>query len=180
MKAVIDTSSLISLVRYYMPFDGNSKLSSIIQQKIEEKEIIVLDKVVMESTYTAKGIVIDKLDYLTKRKNQVRTDEILPNPKFFNMVENQFSNSLARNKLSSIEFEQKKTEFLDSADVKLILYCLQEIKAGNDVMLVTEETEGSNDQKPFKKLPAICKMLDIKVATLPALLQSYGINVEFK
>jgi hypothetical protein len=46
---------------------------------------------------------------------------------------------------------------------------------------VTEESEVSNDNKLFKKIPAICKELDILTMTLPELLDKYdGINIDFK
>ena len=87
MIVVIDTSSLLSLVRYYLPFDNNNVLFDFIKLKIENEEIIVLDKVFQESLYTAKGIVIEKLDYLKLKKNQVNTTNLLPFPKFFNQLE---------------------------------------------------------------------------------------------
>ncbi|PJC57708.1 MAG: hypothetical protein CO025_11940, partial [Ignavibacteria bacterium CG_4_9_14_0_2_um_filter_37_13] len=51
------------------------------------------------------------------------------------------------------EFESRKKAFLESADSKLLLYCLQhkdEIDSANYV-IVTEETVSSNDNKAFKK-----------------------------
>ena len=36
--------------------------------------------------------------------------------------------------------------------------------------IVTEETEGSNDFKDFKKIPSLCKILNIETITLPKLL----------
>lgn len=49
------------------------------------------------------------------------------------------------------------------------------------VILVTEETEGGNDNKFFKKIPTICKDLGIETMSLPELLKQYDdIDVEFK
>lgn len=62
MTAVIDTSSLISLVRYYLPFDRQNILYDLFQKKIESNQIIVLDKVFDECRYTSQGIVVKKLD----------------------------------------------------------------------------------------------------------------------
>ena len=142
-------------------------------------EIIILDKVVEECKFIAKGIVIEKLQYLSSKKFQVKTDELLPTQRFFNQLENQFINGSIRNKLTPIEFENRKDSFLNSADSKLILYSL---KNKNDILsklfIVTEETEFSNDNKAFKKLPAICKILEIDVLTLPKLLELYeGIDL---
>lgn len=64
---------------------------------------------------------------------------------------------------------------MNSADVKLILYCLNLKKENpfDDIYLVTEETEGSNDNKAFKKIPAICKILELETINLPQLLKKY-------
>ena len=45
MKVVIDTSSLMSLVRYYLPFDKKSILFEAIKTKIANGEILVIDKI---------------------------------------------------------------------------------------------------------------------------------------
>lgn len=49
------------------------------------------------------------------------------------------------------------------------------------MILVTEETESSNDNKLFKKIPAICKELEIETITLPELIAKYdGIDIDFQ
>jgi len=67
--------------------------------------------------------------------------------------------------------------------MKLILFCLN-LKKGNlieEVYLVTEETEESNDSKVFKKIPAICKELGIETLHLPQLLEKFDkIDLVFK
>lgn len=182
MKVVIDTSSLLSLVRYYLPFDKQNILFDFFKSKIENKEFIILDKVFEESKYTSKGIIVEKLDFLSKKKNLIKTDELLPTRKFFNQVDNQFINQSIKNKLDSVEFENRRNAFLNSADVKLLLYGIQSRQNGFEpCSIVTEETETSNDNKSFKKLPAICKMLDLDVFTLPRLLEKVeGVDLVIK
>lgn len=51
MKVVIDTNSLLSLVRYYLPFDKNGVLNDFFKKKIETGEIIIIDLVLQEFTY---------------------------------------------------------------------------------------------------------------------------------
>lgn len=52
---------------------------------------------------------------------------------------------------------------------------------GEQVVLVSEETESSNDNKLFKKIPAICKELEIETMTLPELIAKYeGIDIDFQ
>jgi len=65
--------------------------------------------------------------------------------------------------------------------MKQIILCLNLIKEGERVVLVTEETESSNDNKLFKKIPAICKELEIETMTLPELIAKYdGIDIDFQ
>lgn len=174
MKVVIDTSSLLSLVRYYLPFDKDLVLYNFFKSRVESGEIVILDKVYEECKYTAKGIVIETIIYIENTKNRVKTEDILPTRRFFNQLENQFINGAIRNKLSDVEFENRKDDFLKSADAKILLYSTQN-KGLLDYkpIIVTEETEVSNDNKSFKKLPAICKILELDVLTLPELIIRY-------
>jgi hypothetical protein len=191
MKVVIDTNSLLSLVRYYLPFDKKDVLFKFLKNKIEIGEIIIIDKVFEECTYNSKGIVIEKLSYLKdkeflkKAKSPYKTDSLLaPSPaKFLRQLDNQFVNTVVRKlrKLTDTEFETQKNSFLNDADMKQIILCLNLQKNGEDVVLVTEETENSNDNKLFKKIPAICKEVNIKTLTLPELFEKcYGIDIDFQ
>jgi hypothetical protein len=45
MKVIIDTNSLLSLVRYYLPFDKDKILYNFIKNKVQSGEIIIIDKV---------------------------------------------------------------------------------------------------------------------------------------
>jgi len=174
MKVVIDTSSLLSLVRYYLPFDSDYVLHDFFKSRVESGEIIILDKVFDECKFIAKGIILKALKYIGNKKYRVKTDDILPTKKFFNQLENQFVNGAIRNKLTNVEFENRKNNFLDSADAKILLFCLRNRGLLDDeLFIVTEETEISNDNKSFKKLPAICKILELKVMTLPELIKLY-------
>lgn len=178
MTVLIDTSSLLSLVRYYLPFDKDNYLFDFFQEKIENKEIIVIDKVFEECKFTSKGVVLDKLEYLKAKKNQEKTDLYLPSRKFFNQLENNFINGSAKNKLTSVQFENRKNDYLESADAKLLLYSLAKVK--DNFIIVSEETESSNDNKAFKKLPAICRFLNLGIITLPELIEKYeGIDLTF-
>ena len=193
MKIVIDTSSLLSLVRYYLPFDKNDVLNDFIKDKIHQGEIIIIDKVLEECKYNSKGLVLEKLSYLSDKSFQksakipYKTDTLIaPAPsKFLRQIDNQFVNTIIRKqrKLTDVEYENQKNHFLEEADMKMIILCLNLIKDNNlfnDVILVTEETENSNDNKLFKKIPAICKELNITTMTLPELLEKYDdIVVEF-
>jgi hypothetical protein len=179
MKAVIDTSSLLALVRYYMPFDKDNRLKNLIKGKVENKEIIVLDKVQEESKYVTQGLIIRTLNFLKLEKNIVKTTDLLPYPRFFNIVDEQLCNKKIKKlkNLNGTEYEQQKRQYLVTADGKLILYCLKE-KNQNTLLnekpiLVSEETGTDNDNKLFKKLPECCRILEIEHCSLPTLIEKH-------
>lgn len=192
MKVVIDTSSLLSLVRYYLPFDKNLVLFNFIKGRIAAGEIIILDAVLEECKYVSSGEVLKSLTYLTDKLFikanglPASTKDILPPApkKFYRQLDNQFVIGVIKNNLTPVEYENRKTAFLNSPDMKLILFCLNLRKDNTlfeDTYLVTEETERSNDSKLFKKIPAICKELGIQTLSLPQLLEKYGkIDFAFK
>ncbi len=183
MKVVIDSSSLISLSRYYLPFDRNRKLYDFIKSKIKSGEIVIIDRVLRECSFASKGVVLQSLDFLNDKSflksNKVpkKTDDLIaPAPqKFLRQLDNQFVNRviLQQRKLTDVEYENQKESFLNDADMKQIILCLNYIHEGEETILVTEETEISNDNKLFKKIPAICKQLKIETMTLPELISGY-------
>lgn len=187
MKVIIDTSSLLSLVRYYLPFDQKTKLFDFIKSEFENGNLILIDAVYEECLYTTQGLVIRSLDYLNEKKFKkdfklpIKTKDLLPpsTKKFYNLLNDNFRTPLAR-KLNEAEFEERKKEFLETADARMIILALIKKNEQEEIAIVTEETENGNDSKAFKKIPAICKILDIKVMTLPEILQIYqGIDIEF-
>lgn len=191
MKVVIDTNSLLSLVRYYLPFDKKGVLFQFIKSKIENGDIIIIDKVLEECTYNSKGLVLEKLPYLSEKtflksaKVPYKTDSLLvPNTKqFFHQLNNVFVNNIVKRSqgLSDVEFENRKSAFIESADMKQVILALNLKSKSEKVVLVTEETESSNDNKLFKKIPAICKVLEIETMTLPELIAKYdGIDIDFQ
>ncbi len=193
MKAIIDTSSLLSLVRYYLPFDSHGILFNLIKDKIETGEIIILDAVLQECRFVSKKIVVNHLTYLLDKEFQktfqvpVKTDELIPlaPQKFLNMLKNQFAIPAQLKRLTDAEFEVQKSRFLESADAKMIMHCQHMIKDFSDeeVFIVTEESNSENDLKLFKKIPSICQMLDIPVLSLPELLSKFSeldLGINFK
>ena len=119
MRVVIDTSSFLSLVRYYFPFDKNNKLFDLIKKQIEVHNIIVIDEVLQECEYISGKIITNTLEYLIDKefkktfKIPIRTNALLPPaPKrFYNLVDNNFKTINAK-RLNSAQMEQRKKEFL--------------------------------------------------------------------
>jgi hypothetical protein len=191
MKVVIDTNSLLSLVRYYLPFDKKGVLFQFIKSKIENGDVIIIDKVLEECSYISKGLVLEKLPYLKEEaflkaaKVPYKTDSLLvPNTKqFFHHLNNTFVNQIVKKSknFTEVEFESETTRFIESADMRQVILALNIKNKGEQVVLVTEETESSNDNKLFKKIPAICEVLEIETMTLPELIAKYdGIDINFQ
>ena len=190
MKVVIDTSSLLSLVRYYLPFDKKTILFQVFREKIANGEILVIDKIIDECAYTSKGIVLISLSFLidknfNKTNNlPLNTEFVLPpSPaKFYRQVDSQFVNGVQKNRLTETQYDSVKNDFMNSADMKLILTTSLTLIKDNpteEVFLVTEETEVSNDHKVFKKIPAICSQLDIQTINIQQLVDKFdGISFE--
>jgi hypothetical protein len=176
MRVVIDTSSLLSLVRYYLPFDNEDKLKTLVQRKIETGEMVLLDKVAEECKYVARGIVIEHLPFIAEKEYQVNTTELFPPKAFFNMLDYQFVNrDIIRNvNLTEVEFEARKKAYLDNADAKIILYAFIQKKLGNVITVVSEESFAGNDDKAFKKIPTICSSIELDCITLPSLILKYN------
>jgi Domain of unknown function (DUF4411) len=192
MKVVIDTSSLLSLVRYYLPFDKQKVLFEIIKSKIAIGEILVIDKIIEECKLISKGIVLESFSFLTDKefnkthKLPLNTEFILPPApaKLYRMVDNNFVVPSQKDRLKTeSQYDSLKNDFMNSADMKMILTSLN-LKKENlseEIYLVTEETEQINDNKLFKKIPAICTQLDIQTINIQQLIDKIdGIEVEIK
>ena len=63
--------------------------------------------------------------------------------KFYRQVDNQFVNGIIKNKLTDTQYDVKKNEFMNSADMKLILTGLNLKKDNPDqqIYIVTDITE---------------------------------------
>ncbi len=176
MKLVFDTNSLLALVRYYLPFDGDRIIYNFIKEKINSQEIILIDKVFTECKNLSRGLVFDSLRLEEHRKNIFDTSEILPDKKFFNLLVNNFCDGSIRNRFSEEEFETEKTKFLNLADAKLVIYGYNNLKLKNPerIIIVSEETLISKDNKTFKKIPFMCRELKIKIMTLPEVVPLFS------
>lgn len=174
MKAVIDTCSLVSLMRYYLPFDKEGKLKNFIKEQISCKNILVLDEVKNECHYQSKGQVLEALLFLRDAKYLTKTSSLSANSKFHELIENNFVYGRERNKLDAAEFQSAKDAFTKSADLLLVLYAYNNKKV-DDVIVITEETSFENDGKAFKKIPELCRIANVTAMTLPEFFKQFTI-----
>ena len=174
MEYIIDTSTWISLIRYYKPFDVGSVIYDFFKRKIENNEFVVLAEVSKECGYLSGGLVVKELDYINDKNFITKTSSILPTKKFYNLLENQFCNAFERRQLEDYEVESLTERFIKSADAKIIMTTIAKKKVlSKEVVVVTEETTTSNDKKLFKKIPAMCSALDIECLKLPELIKRF-------
>lgn len=174
MKAVIDTSSLISFVRYYLPFDKDDKLKMFLETQILSKNIIVLDKVETECERQGKGQVVTALPFIKQAKYKTSTASLIAPKRFHYLIDNNFINGSEKNRLDEAEYQVVRDNYLQSADCAMILYAYNN-KAREDVVIITEETGFNNDGKAFKKIPENCKAIGIITQTLPEFFKTNGI-----
>jgi hypothetical protein len=185
MNVIIDTSSLLAFVKYYLPFDKGSVLKNLLKDKFESGELIIIDKVYYEIKGIAKGIIVEELEFLSNKSKHIKTESIFPNSKFFSMLEDNFCNKTIRKakNISDVEFEQAKKQYLEDADAKMILYALEHLSDIEFIkpIIVTEETKYGNDGKLFKKIPDICEISGIPCCNLQTILKDYfKVDITFK
>ena len=180
MTAIIDTSSLLSFVRYYLPFDSKGVLRGFLVDQVRQGAIVILDAVWEECQYVAKGIVAQELPELQEFVKD--TSSLFPSSqrKLSNLLDGNFCNGIEKKMLTEEEFASYKQEFMKSADYKIIVTCMQHPTMFDaDRCVITEETAIGNDGKVFKKLPAIMKILDIPVFTVSQFFRNNGIEAEW-
>jgi hypothetical protein len=168
------------MARYYLPFDSQGRIHTHVKASLESGRIVLIDAVLDECKVVARKIVVEKLDFLADKdflktnSVPVKTKDIIPAApaKFYNMVDNNFTTPARRN-LTDIQFEMHKKEFLASADARMVMFAYNYKHENSDsgiCCIVTEETGQANDNKAFKKLPAICDQLGIPTMALPEYL----------
>ncbi|MBN2395638.1 MAG: DUF4411 family protein [Candidatus Atribacteria bacterium] len=173
MEYIIDTSTWVSLIRYYKLFDTSSIIYDFFKRKIENKVFVLINEVSIECSYVSNGFVAKELDFVKDKKFITKTVDILPSKKFYNLLENQFCNAFQRRNLQDFEIENLTESFIKSADAKIIMTAIAEKKQGQEIIVVTEETITNNDNKLFKKITAMCSALDIKCVRLPELIKMF-------
>lgn len=184
MRTLVDTSSLVSLARYYHPFDSTEALSDFLNSEIASGNIIVLDKIIEEVQYVSGGMAVEAFSCLKDKKRVVSTKDIIPKQKFFNMLDNSFvDNSIKRLKFRDDEegYNNARDSFLKSADCALVVYAMNNSSELAPIQILTEESATQNDGKLFKKIPFICKELGIRTLTSVEFLkelESIKVNVE--
>lgn len=180
MTTIIDTSSLLSFVRYYLPFDSKGVLRDFIVEQVRQGSVVVLDTVWEECRYVAQGKVVQELPELLEYVED--STSLLPpsQQKMSNMLDENFCQRIIKNKLSEEEYWLQKQGFMKSADYKIIVKSMQPKDMFDEgCCVLTEETPASNDNKVFKKLPSILKSINIPVVNISQFFRNNGIDAEW-
>ena len=142
MRTIVDTSSLVRMAQSYQPFDSTDALGTFLKKEMENGSLILLDKVVGEIRNVSQGIAYDTFKCLQDKKFVCSTAGLVPSQKFYNMLDNNF-----------VDRAYKKIKLQGDEDAYQ-----------NDlepIHILTEESLNQNDGKLFKKIPLICKILNI-------------------
>lgn len=180
MKYIIDTSTWVSLVRYYKPFDNSSIIYDFFKQKIENDDFLLLNEVSLECSFVSKSLVTKELDFVLYKTLITKTSDLLPSKKFYNLLENQFCNSFAKRQLEDYEIEQLTEDFVKSADAKIVMKALAAKSIDNNITIVTEETTSNNDNKLFKKIPIMCSLINVDCINLPQLIIKFDNEISIR
>lgn len=164
-KYLFDTSSLISLVQYYLPFDIDRRLRNFLSKGFEKKEFILLAVVKDECKNVRQGLVFK--EFIKDSIKATPFDEVITE-KLHREIDNNFIASMAKKKqLDEQQYNSQKQEFIKSADFQLIHYAMLK----KQCTIITEESLTSNDNKLFKKIPKIAQQKSIKYLNLAEFIQ---------
>jgi len=153
---IIDTCSIRNFLDYYgFRREGVEVFSGIVNffvKKIEDGEIILIDKVWGELPTWAKSKIGHDLQKLTIDTSFLFNEvEILVANKIIDERKQRYLSSNPR----GLNDELDKYSFGEYADLYLIAYIRNLIDTGKSAMLVTDESM-RDDRKLFPKLPVLC------------------------
>lgn len=176
-KHLFDTSSLVSFVRYYLPFDTDKKLQNFLLKGFEGKEFILLKAVKDECERVSQGLVFEK--FLKHSPIKATSFNEIITEKLHREIDNNFiASSAKKNQLNAQEYDIQKKNFIESADFQLIHYAIK----NKQCVIITEETL-SNDNKLFKKIPQIAQEKGINCLNLAGFIQKkldMSLNISIK
>ena len=152
-KFLIDSNSLLFLVRDLLPLDKENLLYDFVKEKFENNELCLLESVYKEIEYLRQGVIIEKLSFLRTIDKQ---NNLILTTKEHSIVDNNWIVKIQKDKLKDEDYSSQKKDFIEKADCQLVVYAQREKE---DIFIITEESGHQNDGKVFKKIPSICKAL---------------------
>lgn len=175
MEMIIDTCSLVSLAKQYLPLDSVNCIEPFLTTEIKEGRLILLDSIQEECKHVSGGIAMEKFPILKDNSFVIKTENMVPkSPRaFYNKLNNNYCVSLIKRTLSVDQFETQKEVFLSTGDGRMILY-INNMAEEKSFTVITEESRSQNDAKVFKKLPLILDQMNVKTITVSDYLKMNG------
>ncbi len=185
MRTIIDTSSLVRMAQYYHPFDSTDALNAFLQTEIKNGSVIILDRVLKEIQFVSQGIAYKTFSCLKNKKFIRSTKDLIPPQRFYNMLDNNFVDRAMRNlKFRDDEngYQDARQSYLQGADCNMIVYAMKENTVIDPIQILTEESVNLNDGKLFKKIPSICKELNIPTVNVVEYFKQHNedLSIEVK
>ncbi len=179
MIGIIDTCSLVAIARYYLSIKDESELLRFIESKFRSGELVLLSSIHKEASRTQKGISLELMNFLEEKELRIDDSELIPPApkKFSNQLDNNLCIPILKKRLKEEDYAQQKAAFMQSGDVRMILYALNNMDL--DPVIIIEETPYSNDCKLFRKLPFICDFLSISHTSIAQWLSSNGVRLNW-
>lgn len=166
MIGIVDTSSLVAIARYYLSIKDGERLLRFLEAKFESRELILLSSIHKEASLVQGGIAISKMEFLNNQDWRIKDDDLLPPApkKFSNQMDNNVCVTKMKERLSAEAYAIQKEVYMRTGDARMLLYALNNMDLSP--CIITEETRYVNDGKLFKKLPAICEIINVKYMSI--------------
>ena len=172
---LIDTSSIISLFRYYDPLNGNGLLRQHIEEQFNSRRWLILKRVGKELQKFKTMNNASKVRFIDQYRFLYAINQDNPEPNvdksMHRRIDQKWVSDSGMQRLSTMgknpqtAYPFAKMEYIEGADFQLIMRARD-----SGETIVSEEQPRSNDGKLFKKIPAICGIENIQCMTLPELL----------
>ena len=174
---LIDSNSLLTLVRYYLVFDEEMELFGHIKEQFDSERILLLESVHKEISYISGGMVLKQIPFLKDETKKIKNNDGSPiSSKLHRIINDHWAVHIQKEKLNESQYEEEKNKFLNSADAQLLFQCQED---SQNRIIATEESRVSNDNKTFKKIPQIADHQQLTWIALPEMLKKVGITIKF-
>ena len=97
MPHLVDSSSLLQMVRYYLPLDKQGKLHALLSQYFAAEKLVIIDAVLAEVRSLAGGIVMKKFPFLADKKIAKPTADLFPDAAMNRRIDAEFKSKAGDN-----------------------------------------------------------------------------------
>lgn len=181
MRTIIDTSSLVCMAQYFNPFDDREALNSFLRTNMENGTFIILDRVIDEVRNVSQAIAYQTFSCLGVKKLISSTVGLQPSRRFFHMLDHNFvDKAIKKLKLGDDDsiYQNARDNYLQGADCGMIVYAMNAQNQLEPIQILTEESPNQNDGKLFKKIPSICRELNIPTVNIVGFFKQHEDEIQ--